>query len=308
MKRVFSLVSGLFVVAPLFAAPMQGTQRPAPAGEYRRPADAPPSDLTFADAIKQLRAKDQAGLLRQEPNVVLEGSESGFVIPIAGAGAGGGGTFFRTEAVVVNRRSSAQYVNFYFFPIGGGAANCTRPSVSKRLDAGSWYFYSDLVNDVFGTTGFGAVIVLGVTGAGSNTVDSNAAIDGNARIWSPQPGSSGTTSQNFPSVSLEEGVGVGYQSIWGLRADEFYRSNVGIFNYDTVTRTFKVNVNGFRGSQLFSTDIPPCSLVQQAIPGGPYGSFELDIQPLDGRALFFTYGSSVDNVTGDAWSVTGRSF
>ncbi len=306
MRKVFLVVSCLLFVAPLLASPADA-QHLRGAGEYRRPVDLPSDGLSWADAVKQMQAADKGALLRKEPNVVLEGSEDAFVIPIAGSGAGGGGTFFRTEAVIINRRGSAQNVNFYWFPIGGGAANCTRSSVTKRLDANTWYFYSDLVNDVFGTSGFGAVIVLGVTSAGGSTVDTNAQVDGNARIWSPQPGTTnGTTSQNFPSVSLR--MPAGTQSIWGLRADEFYRSNVGIFNYGTSARTFTVRVDGFRGTNNFSTNIDACSLAQQGIPGGPYGSFEIDITPSDNGGAFFTYGSSVDNVTGDAWSVTGRSF
>lgn len=304
MKRIVVVALSLIATLPLWAASSNldftGLRRSTP-------ADVPSMGSTYVDLYKQLISTQPAQMSipsRITPKVVLEGSEYGFVFPVAGTGAGAGGTFFSTEAVVVNRRTTAQNVAFLFFPIGGGAANCNRPFVVKRLDPSSWTLYIDLVKDVFNTSGFGAVIAVGVD-AGNN-VDTTARIDGNARIWTPQPGTTnGTTSQNFPSVSLS--MPPGGQSVFGVRLDEFYRCNWGVFNYDTTRRTFDITVDGFRGSTQFSRDIDACSLIQQAIPGGPYGSFLMTIGARDGRALYFSYGSSVDNVTGDAWSVTGRS-
>ena len=51
-----------------------------------------------------------------------------------------------------------------------------------------------------------------------------------------------------------------------------------------------------------------CSAILTLLPGGPYGSYELVVSARDGRAFYFSYGSSVDNATGDSWSVIGRSF
>ena len=294
MKKIVLVALCLISVLPAYGARNQ----------FREPSDVKGVEPRFADVMKQLHEITATGPRRIEPNVVLEGSEAGFVFPIAGSGGGANGTFFRSEAVVVNNRTIAQNVAFFFFPLGGGSSNCTRPSVTKRLEANTWYLYTDLVQNIFNTTGFGAVIAIGVTTNGSP--DSNAMIDGNARIWTPQPGTSGTTSQNFPSMSLQ--MPGGAQWTFGLRSDEFYRSNWGIFNYGLVARTFDISVDGLRGTTSFSTTIDACSLVQSGVPGGPFGSFFLTVNPRDGGAAFFAYGSSVDNVTGDAWSVTGRSF
>ena len=296
MKRVALMGVCVLTAFSAFAA--------RPQGQFREPSDVADVHPTYSAVMKQINEAKGGGPRMIAPNVVLEGSESGFVIPIAGSGGGANGTFFRSEGIVMNNRSIAQNVAFFFFPLGGGAANCTRPSVTKRLEANTWYLYTDLVHDIFGVNGFGAVIALGVNGSGNP--DSAAMIDGNSRIWTPQPGTSGTTSQNFPSMSLQ--MPGGAQWTFGLRSDEFYRSNWGIFNYDTAARTFDVTVDGFRGQTSFSTTIDACSLVQSGIGGGPYGSFLLTVNPRDGRGMFFSYGSSVDNVTGDAWSVTGRSF
>jgi hypothetical protein len=261
--------------------------------------------VSYKDMIATILPAAGRGPLRQSPNVVLEGSEAAFVFPIVGSTPGAGGLFFRSETILFNRRSIAQDIALYYFPTGGGSGNCNLPAKTMRLAAQTWYVFTDFAQDVFNRGGLGAVIVLGITPSGQ--VDANARIDGNSRIWTPQPGTAGTSSQNFPSMSLF--MEPGLQSSFGLRHDEFYRTNWGIFNYDINTRTFDIYVNGARGSRTLSgQNVDGCSLVLSLIPGGPYGSFELGIEARDGRALYFTFGSSVDNATGDSWSVVGRSF
>jgi hypothetical protein len=239
----------------------------------------------------------QAADFKPSPNVVLEGAEPAFIFAVVGtAGA------FRTEGVLVNRRNVSQTFAAYYWPIGGGAANCNLSGRRYVMNANTKYFFSDFVSDLFpGQSGFGSVIILGVTS--SDAADVNALIDGNARIWSLAAGG-GTSSQNFPSMSVQ--VPAGQQGAFGLRSDEFYRTNWGIFNYDTVTRTFDILFDGIRGSSQIARDIPPCSLVQQLVPGGPYGSLEIVFAPRDGGGLYYAYGSSVDNTSLDAWSVPAR--
>ena len=235
--------------------------------------------------------------LEPRPDVVLEGAEPAFIFAVVGtAGA------FRTEGVLVNRRNQSQRIIAYYWPIGGGASNCSRSGVAYTLAPRTKYVFTDLVPDLFpGQSGFGSVIILGVTS--SNAADAAAAIDGNARIWSLAAGG-GTASQNFPSMSVL--VPDGQQSTFGLRADEFYRTNWGIFNYASMERTFDMVFDGTRGSNQVAVNIPPCSLVQQPVPGGPYGSLEILFAPRDGGGLFFAYGSSIDNTSSDAWSVPAR--
>ena len=272
---------------------------------FAAPLMLPDLQTPYSELLQNAAIANGKGPLRPEPNVVLEGSENAFVFPIVGSAAAGGGLFFRSETVIYNRLNRQQNIAIYYFPIGGGAANCLRPAKQMRLDANAWYVWTDFVADALSTNGLGAVIVLAVTSTGN--VDTTARIDGNSRIWTPQPGTNGTTSQNFPSVSLK--MPAGGQSSFGLRHDEFYRSNYGIFNYDTVPRTFRVRPNGLRGNPVtFNVALDACSATLSPLQGGPYGSYELYIEAVDGRALFFTFGSSVDNATGDSWSVIGRSF
>ncbi len=287
MRLVVALLS-LAVSGVAFAA--DEGPRPVPRGI----ADVSVHDLMKQlDGVKRVRAAD----LKPSPEVVLEGAEPAFIFSVVGtAGA------FRTEGLIINRRNATQRIIAYYWPIGGGAANCNLPGAVYDLSATTKYFFTDLVAGLFpGQSGFGSVIIFGVTA--SNNADLNARIDGNARIWSLATGG-GTASQNFPSMSIQ--VPAGQQSAFGLRSDEFYRTNWGIFNYDTVTRTFDILFDGFRGASSITRDIPPCSLVQQLVPGGPYGSLEIVFNPRDGGGLYFAYGSSVDNASLDAWSVPAR--
>lgn len=267
------------------------------AGEKTRMAEVVgPVNVPFRTIIQQESSRAAASSMsfKPSPNVVLEGAEANFIFAVVGsAGA------FRTEAVIMNRLNRSQLVDAYYLPLG--AANCNVGATRLRLDANTWYFYSDFVFDVFHQTGFGSVVIFGVTSAGDS--DSTARIDGNARIWSLSSGG-GTVSQNFPAMSIA--VPAGDQSAFGLRKDEFYRTNWGIFNYAGSTRTFDIIFNGLRGFSSISVDIPPCSLIQQAVPGGPYGSFEIGFSPHDGGGLYYAYGSSVDNASSDAWSVPAR--
>src|SRR5258708_4787404 len=209
-----------FIMFLLLAAVSHG----AFAAEERKAEVVGRVSTPFLKALQSVSAQGTTSSmmsLKPTPNVVLEGAESAFIFPVAGsAGA------FRTEAVLYNRLSRSQLVDVYFLPLGSG--NCNVGAVRLRLDANTWYFYSDFVFDVFGQATFGSVVAFGVTSSGAN--DSTARIDGNARIWSVD-GGGGTTSQNFPAMSIA--VPGGGQSAFGLRKDEFYRTNSGIFNYDS---------------------------------------------------------------------------
>lgn len=301
MKRLAVAVLCASIAVPLFA--QEGSVGPV-RGRFAQPTVLPDLNVPFTDLLREVTTDATRGPLRTAPNVVLEGAEAGFVLPIVGSTAAGGGLFFRSETVIVNKLNRRQEVAIFYFPIGGGAANCTRPAKRLSMDADTWYVWSDFVSNFLQTSGLGAVIALPVSASGE--FDRNGRIDGNSRIWTPQPGTSGTTSQNFPSVSLQ--MPAGGQSSFGLRHDQFYRSNYGIFNYATNARTFDIAANGTAGSGQQSITVDACSAVLAPVQGGPYGAYELFISARDGQAMYFSFGSSVDNATGDSWSVIGRSF
>lgn len=289
MKTLLLAVVTLVVCVPAFA------QEIATARVGEKPAIFDLS-IPFAEAMHKVVGRPAAERLNPSPNVVLEGAEWAFIFPVAGSASA-----FRTEAVIMNRLNRTQRIDLYYLPIAGGAANCNKPGRAMDLAPNQMYLFSDFVPDVFGESGFGSVIVLGVDALDNN--DTSARIDGNARIWALAAGG-GTASQNFPAMSVN--VPAGAQSTFGLRHDEFYRTNWGIFNYDVFTRTFDIVFNGFRGSAQTTRDIPPCSLIQEAVPTGTYGSLEIAFAPRDGGGLYFAYGSTVDRVSTDSFSVPAR--
>jgi hypothetical protein len=210
--------------------------------------------------------KKLGGAPTVSPSVVLEGAESAFLFPVVGSAGA-----FRTEAVMVNRLNRSQRVLLFFFPLGAG--NCNIPAREFTMAAQANYLFTDFVLELFGIAGFGSVVALAVDSAGNR--DLSALIDGNARIWSLAVGNSGTVSQNFP--------------------------------YATVSRTFDIYFNGPRSPLMVVTrEIPACSLIQQAVSGGPYGTLEILFVPRDGGGEYYAYGATVDNASSDSWSVPAR--
>src|SRR5438132_491512 len=126
---------------------------PLAAGQMRfaQPALLPDLNVSFADVMRD--GGDRPGSPRLRPNVVMEGSEAGFVLPIVGSVQAGNGLFFHSETVLVNRRTIAQNVAIYYFPIGGGAANCNRPARVLQMGAQTWYVWTDFVADYLQTSG-----------------------------------------------------------------------------------------------------------------------------------------------------------
>ena len=288
-SRVLAVLS-VFVCLPLLAAEVtvfRSTERPVVGVE-----------VTFSQAMEQYAAARRAGgPLRPEANVVWEGAEPSFLFPVVGsAGA------FRTETVLINRLNRTQRVALFYLPIGGGPSNCNRTGVEVTLGPTELLLFTDFVPDVFRESGFGTVVAIAYSGSNP---DATARIDGNARIWGLAAGG-GTASQNFPAMSLV-GVPNGAQMTFGLRSDEAYRTNWGIFNYGSGPRIFDIRFAGFRSNPVsIVREIPPCSLSQERVPGGPWGSMIIEFSPRDGRGEFYGYGSSVDNVSGDSFSVPSR--
>lgn len=268
-------------------------------GRFEEPVPVPELSVSFDRVLPQVQAA-----LEQRWAMVASGkSEPAFLFPIVGTLAGGGGTFFKTEATIVNLSDRVQNVAIFWFPVGGGSANCNRPGVALAMAAHTWYVWSDLVGTVFQTQGLGGAAVVALDSFGA--VDGAAAIDGFARIWTPVPGFQGTASQSFSAESLNPRPGP--QTAYGLRHDADFRSNIGIFNYGQSTRAFDVILTGVNGQAATSLSVDGCSLVLSAVPEGDYGPMELVMTARDGGASWYGFGSTVDNDSGDNWSSVART-
>jgi hypothetical protein len=227
----------------------------------------------------------------------LDAADSAFVFPSAGSVQGAGGTFFRSDVMIVNHRSVDQNIQIGW--IAQGVDNSNRPIQPFVLEANRPYILADFVGNTLGESGLGAVLVTGVTSNGSS--DGSATIDGFSRIYTNQPGASGTVSLSFPSISILDSFGNSLAYALGMRHDPGYRCNVGIVNLDAVPHTWTVTINGLRASTSFTVTVDGVSMRQVAIPAGDYGDLLVSLVPNAGNFWWSAYSASVDNITGDGW-------
>jgi hypothetical protein len=232
-------------------------------------------------------------------------SARAFVIPAAGSVAGGGGTlFFRSDVTLVNYRDTPQQVLVGFWPTGTTNPPSSANFKSLTLPAGQYVTVQDFVATALGTSGLGSLIFIPSTGT---DFDATGAIDGFSRIYTKQPGSTGTVSQPFDAVDpdylsaqyIDEAVAL------GLRQDANFRTNFGIVNIDTVDHIFKVSFIGEKAQSSVNVTVKAYGMIQQGMPAGDYGAVSVLYQVTDASASSFVtwigYASSTDNITGDGW-------
>ncbi len=240
------------------------------------------------------------------------GSHFQVLIPGAGSTAGLNNTFFRSDITIVNLLPRNQVVRLEWLS-QNGTSNLVRfieiPASSGRRSA-------DFVGEVLGTTGLGAIIVSAMTGS-TGSIDPTAQLYVSARIWTPQPGTAGTTSQSFPVIptnTIDTPLAALFAVGGGPAPDNpaNYRVNVGVVNLDTVTtQTYVVYLPAFGITQGQTVTLPPMSVAQVTIGSGNSPSTQVIVQNVTGDATrsnnWIAYQSTVDNITGDAWSELGVS-
>jgi hypothetical protein len=231
--------------------------------------------------------------------VQLDLHDNAMIIPVAGNVAGSNGTFFRSDVSIANFRTVAQ--RFAVGWLAQGVNNSSAPLQFFNLPANSVANLNDFVGVTLGKTGLGGLFIEGVDAAGA--LDSNASMDAFSRIWTPQPGSSGTVSQNFDAVSLADSIGASTAFILGLKQSSAFRTNIGIVNLDTVAHTWTIRSASTGAST--TTTVQPFSIAQVGAPAGssadPSGSMTMTVTPDAGGFNWSAYGSSTDNTTGDGW-------
>lgn len=221
-----------------------------------------------------------------------------FLIPAAGNLQGQGGTYFRSDVTLTTYGDFDQDILIVWIPRGvdGRGQPAFRTTIPSDVPPVT---IRDFVGEL-GLSGLGALLVIGVE-SGTTTPDENALIHGFSRIWTPQPGSSGTVSQPFAAqdadMMVDELAGVAI----GLRQDAAFRTNAGIVNLGVTTRTFTVGVAGETLETSFDMTLPPLSMQQVAIPAGSYGAVTLVFFSDGGEEGWAAYGTTNDNVTGDGW-------
>ena len=131
--------------------------------------------------------------------IATRSSSSQFLIPAAGAQQGIGGTFFRSDVTILNYRPVDQRIRLQWLP--QDATGVGVPAIETSINASSGIATEDFVTNFMQKTGLGAILVTGIDAGGA--FDPGAQLVATSRIWTPQPGSGGTTSQSLPSIGLE---------------------------------------------------------------------------------------------------------
>ncbi len=226
------------------------------------------------------------------------------LIPAAGAQQGAGNTFFRSDITIINYRAADQRVRLQWLPQNLPGAGVG--PVDIMINAASGIASEDFVTNIMQQSGLGAIMVTGIDATGA--FDPSALLVATSRIWTPEQGSSGTESQSLPSVATTD-INSGIVSIWGTRRDLRYRTNVGVVNLATAAQTYQVSVGGSFGTQSQQVTVAAMSMALFAVTGAS-STTPLQIQVVNvgtpPRSTFWVaYASSVDNITGDAWTMLG---
>lgn len=234
------------------------------------------------------------------------------VIPAAGDVPGANGTHFRSDIAITNLRNVDQMVMFVWMPRPG-----TGNPVSGRgilIPAHGVIQSDNFVREYLGETGLGALEIRAIGSASDTSIDAAGRLHATSRIWTPQPGSTGTVSQSLPALPLQSIVHENIRFI-GHRTGPQFRTNVGIVNLlDDITQTYTVTVTGsvqVFEPLVFFVEVPPQSMQQVPIdwPADPKLVVDVQVlpQPNGGGTgtLWTAYLSTVDNITGDSWSTLG---
>lgn len=224
-------------------------------------------------------------------------------ILLAGSGSvqGANGTFFHSDITVLNYRALSQRVAFTWLPAGQSAAD----AMFIDIPANSGIISEDFVGSILHQSGLGALLITGYDST-QDIADPGALLYATERVWTPQPGTTGTTSQSFPAIATAD-INLPGGSILGQRQDNRYRTNVGIVNLDTQQRQFNIvesTDDPNNPTVTLPVTVPARSMTQVPLPFSIVNALQIFIQPPPGMnpKLWMAYGSSIDNVTGDGWS------
>lgn len=235
--------------------------------------------------------------------VVPEGSTTQLVIPAAGSLAGANGQFFKSDITIFNYATHDQKVRFQWLPAGQDGTNV--PVRELTIGARRGLASEDFVSAYLQQTGLGAILITPVTDTGA--IDLSAKLFATTRIYSNPPGTEyGQVSQTFNSVPISVAFNL-RQSIVGLKHDERFRMSVGIVNLEPTTQTYQLTFLGTAGGQLdnVTVSVPPMSMLQVPAPGTAHVNMQVAVVSVTQGSKWLSFGSSVDNTSGDSWSELG---
>jgi len=230
-----------------------------------------------------------------------------FVIPVAGSTAGAGGTRWATQLSIFNPQQYGLKVSLTFLPTGLD----TGSEYLITVPGNSTFFSSNVIGDVFGRSGTGAL--LAATFAQDNPGVPDGVVD-RAFVISTTTfnnASSGTFGQGIPGTLTGEmdyafekvsAVATGIRN-FGKIGSTGYRTNIGAVNTGRYSIRLLVSVYDAQGRTIANHvpfDIAPLSHFQDRLPVDvDGGTVEFFVDDPYHEAVVFPYASIVDNRSGD---------
>ena len=301
MKRTLVLVVVSLVALPIFAR----SHRVLNAVTVTEADAQPVTDPTLYGRVLR-QATEQMARRRDVHASALGDVRSArfFVIPAAGSAAGGGGAlFFRSDVTLMNYDIVDEQVLVVYWPLGTSNPPTSSSLISAliTLPRNTAVTYVDFVASVMHSGGIGTLLFFPIFGG---QLDQHSSIDGMSRIYTRQPGSTGTVSQEFPPVDADNLSAIDTAASMGLRQDAGFRTNWGFVNLDSKPHAVHFRFFGERANSDVTVTVPAYGMLQQAMPGGDYGALVVHFEITDSGTSFVTwvgYASSTDNLTGDGW-------
>jgi PKD repeat protein len=223
------------------------------------------------------------------------GSDKRPSVPAAVGGVGGtGGTFWKTEGWVFNSGDEPLALIFEYTPLDSTEIFTAGP-FDLMPDGG--LYWENLVDELFGTTGNGAL-----------WLDSPQPVHFLTRSYNES--TSGNFGQGVRGIRdrLTIGKNDGEVYLIGLQHDSVFRSNIFFQEVDGFWVTLEVKVYNESGEllQLTNVDIEGHSNVLRnlgSLGGGGQDSAYVTVRVIGGDARINVLGSVVDQVTGDPTTV-----
>lgn len=231
------------------------------------------------------------------------------LFPAAGSVRGAGGEFFRSEV------SLDGYPDRVIVVWLGRDATGEPPTFEVKINDQYGYpkTYSDFVGETLGLEGaLGALWFVPVDDEGN--YDPAGVLDGFSRIWTNQPGRTGTVSQQFQAVDPFSFEWYTDAIAYGLQHNPQYRTSWGIVNLDDEPHRFTVFPTSLLNNRQDNIEVTvnAYSMKQAGLSRdldfGPNGMFVVtrlrdDWPEGEDPPVFVAYASSTDNQTGDGWVV-----